>query len=102
MARYYVRIDCPAHPPRFERVDAEPVTVPGFESLDLFIHKNGEAPGVRISEGHSGLKVADGLTSEEAVYTATKVLKKSGLEAAKERIRVYSFINPSPRLKELP
>lgn len=72
---------------KFERTDARPVLIDGFEDVDLFVHKPIEGSGGwHVTEGTSGARVADGNTRDEAVSSAGENLRRVGKEKLLEHI----------------
>lgn len=69
---------------RFYRIDAEPITIPGFEDADLFVHPRVDADGTvfksewRVTEGRTGMMVASAGTKDDALAAAEKRLTKAG------------------------
>lgn len=68
---------------QFEEVKgAKPVEIPGFEDMDLYVHKT--ADGWTIGEGQTGMKVGGGKTRQAAIDDATKKLSNARPERLQE------------------
>jgi len=88
----------------FEEVDGQPVLIPGFEELDLFLHHphglGGKSELWAISEGTTGMSVAGhAISQEQAESYALDKLRFAGLERVKEVIaeRLEKEVHRSPR-----
>lgn len=62
----------------FLKVAAVPVTIEGFEELDLFAHVSYGALGLSISEGRTGTRIATGSDEDDASTEALLRLMTEG------------------------
>lgn len=75
-----------------------PITFSGYEGLDLFIHRGIRCPDWFVSEGKTGLRVAQGASAMEACIAAEELLKRFGLQTFMDRIEAAIKITGlSPR-----
>lgn len=70
LGKYYTAIKNEEGITNFEETDGKPLT--NDHGLDLFSHDRGD--DFAVTEGSTGLKIADGATEEEAIANANKLL----------------------------
>lgn len=66
---------------KFHEVEGNPVTVKGFEDVDLFVGKDVSGKGYSVTEGRTGAAIGRGGTEEAAIAHATKSMKRAGKES---------------------
>lgn len=59
--------------------DAEPIEIPGFEALDLFVNSDNGLEHWAVSEGTTGLSIATGPDRDVTVELAARKLQNQGL-----------------------
>lgn len=75
-----------------------PGLFPGYEGLDLFIHRGIRCPDWFVSEGKTGLRLSHGASVMEACIAAEELLKRFGLQTFMDRIEAAIKITGlSPR-----
>jgi hypothetical protein len=79
----------------WQKVDGTKVKIPGYEKHDLFVHKSSSDKYV-ISEGKSGMKIAEADKKEWAIKSAKEVLDNAG-DMFTKRVNEVIKNNISPR-----
>ena len=104
--KYFIRVGAGTGKEFKQEVDAEPLIIPGFEQIQLFIFNDGyeKVNAWNVSEVITGYALVDYLTGittkDKVIKIATQRMQAKGLQWMLDYIKLYKPVAELPTLKE--